>query len=455
MKWLHRYGFTLIAIFILGFHLILVLNTQFTAWPELLVYSHLLQNGFGYFGDIVQPYFPTLPYFLSLMYKFLGLSVLTLRLVTCVLILTIDLILLLILFRETNRNKFLTFFGGTIYVLVQTLFEGNGLWFDLATVPFLLVAYIFLRLFLKRKIRFYLFLCGLFIGTAFAIKQTAIWFFVFLVLFFSIKKGWKGIIYFSIGFLLPFFVLHLFFPASSIWYWDIYYPFIVMSKSTGYAIYPTLRQLAVTVFVFSPVFLAFLTEKKKPEVLLWIAAGMMFVFPRFAYFHIQPALPFFIIYLVYLLNNINFKNRKQIMVIYLFGVGLLLVKLNPSNSAAVVRFFEPQVYEEAQSLRKIVPENSTVFFYNDMGNVMVASKFVPPKPWAYNFPWYMDIPGLQEKIIEGMKFQDTKFIIYSPLGNEGERIPGSYKPKLLHSYIMNNFEEISSTETFKIFRQRN
>ena len=70
-----------------------------------------------------------------------------------------------------------------------------------------------------------------------------------------------------------------------------------------------------------------------------------------------------------------------------------------SNLEKPTRFFGPEVSRIVSILHSKIPTNQPVFFYNDMGNYMVAGGFLPTKPWAYNFPWYMEgISGLQEKI---------------------------------------------------------
>jgi len=75
-----------------------------------------------------------------------------------------------------------------------------------------------------------------------------------------------------------------------------------------------------------------------------------------------------------------------------------------------------------------------------MGNYMVTGEFLPVKPWAYNFPWYMELPGLQEKIIEALEKNKVIRVVFVPFKNEGKYVPGSYVPKLIDQYIKANYK---------------
>lgn len=437
MKWWRE---LLAVLTIIGLHFLVLATTQFTAWPELLVYSHLLQNGFLYFGDIIQPYFPTLPYFLTWVYGVFGLSVDTLRGVSYIVIFLTDILMGLILYQKSRKNIYVTSFFLSLYILLQLLMEGNGLWFDSATIPFLLLAIFFWDLYQRRLTFLYLAGCCLSLGLAFVIKQTAVLFLFIPIFYLLVYKQWRQAWWGAVIGLIPLEILFILFRPSDIWYWNMYYPFYVMGKSSGYMLLPTLRQLVTTCVLFMPLLLVIWKRKPFMGILLWFVAGLVFVYPRFAYFHLQPALAFFIIFLVLGYSTVSTPNKKWIFGVYFVVVLVLFSRWFVKNKNLPVRFFEPQVYETAAQLNKMIPHNSSVFFYNDMGNVMVAGGFVPPKPWAYTFPWYMEIPGLQERMIAGMMEARTEWIVFSAFGNEGIRVPGSYVPLSLNRYVEANYE---------------
>src|SRR3989338_9060526 len=136
-------------IVLLVLHTLVMLFTQFTAWPEMLIYPYLLKQGFAFYGDIVQPYLPVLPYGLYLGFSWLGFSASSLQIISILLVLVTDVILYLVVinfFPYFSVNLILF-----IYIFLQIFFEGNGIWFDHAAVPFILIAFAFWNFFLKSK----------------------------------------------------------------------------------------------------------------------------------------------------------------------------------------------------------------------------------------------------------------------------------------------------------------
>ena len=65
---------------------------------------------------------------------------------------------------------------------------------------------------------------------------------------------------------------------------------------------------------------------------------------------------------------------------------------------------------------------------------------MPVKPWADNFPWYLEVSGVQEKIINSFDKNNVQWVVYKKYNNEGKYVPGSYKPELLDAYINNHYQ---------------
>src|SRR3989344_7436482 len=53
-------------------HLLLLANTKFTLWPEMVVYPYLINNNFILYKDIINPYPPMLTLLLSVFGKIFG-----------------------------------------------------------------------------------------------------------------------------------------------------------------------------------------------------------------------------------------------------------------------------------------------------------------------------------------------------------------------------------------------
>ncbi|MCM8787380.1 MAG: glycosyltransferase family 39 protein, partial [Candidatus Omnitrophica bacterium] len=90
------------------------------------------------YTDIINPYPPLLPYFLLFYFQLFGLSLVALKFITFLIIVLVDLLLVFTVRKIFNQNLALLSLG--VFVLLQPVLEGNGLWFDLFITPFLLVS---------------------------------------------------------------------------------------------------------------------------------------------------------------------------------------------------------------------------------------------------------------------------------------------------------------------------
>ena len=154
------------AILLIVLHLYLLFQLSFTVWPEMMLMPHLMRRGFELYRDMIVPWTPGLMWILNGWFSLVGLSPERLKLLTWLLIAGTD----CLIFRIASKRYGLQsgFFALITFILLQPIFDGNGLWFDLAVVPFLLLA------FWKKN--------PLFLGPAFLIKQSVIWLFPLSIL---------------------------------------------------------------------------------------------------------------------------------------------------------------------------------------------------------------------------------------------------------------------------------
>ncbi|KKS65383.1 MAG: hypothetical protein UV33_C0004G0011 [Candidatus Daviesbacteria bacterium GW2011_GWA1_42_6] len=124
-------------------HLVILSRLTFTAWPEMLFYPYLFLNGFSFYKDFIMPYPPALPLFLSGIYSLFGVTPEVLKITAWILILSTDILLFLIL-TKVLKSGFLALPFLAIYILLQSFFDGNMLWFDFATTAPLLAALFFI-----------------------------------------------------------------------------------------------------------------------------------------------------------------------------------------------------------------------------------------------------------------------------------------------------------------------
>src|SRR3990170_31418 len=184
----------MILVFLLV-HLLFLINTQFALWPEMVVYPYLLNNGFLLYRDIINPYPPSLTWFLAIFAKIFGYSPLAYQILTWIIILIIDLSIYIIS-QKVFKNRRFALSSVAFFAVLSIPFGVNGLWFDLVQTPLILWALYFFYQFLNSKAKSSLklnFLVSfLFLTIAFFIKQQVFWV-VSLFLVFALSKYKFGI----------------------------------------------------------------------------------------------------------------------------------------------------------------------------------------------------------------------------------------------------------------------
>lgn len=420
----------LLLFLLLILHVILSLVLKFTAWPEMLTYPWLILNGYQFYGDIIHPYLPLLPYFLSICYQILGLSITTLRFITIMSFLSAD----VIIFYLTKRlyNIKFAFISVLIYILLQLLFEGNGLWFDLASVPLiLLAAYIMTdknKINKKNKI-----LACFIIGIAILIKHTNIVFFIPVVMKFH--RQIKQLLLLFLITLIPLILVVLFYIKTSEFsqflYWGLIHPLFIHSTIPGFLLLPNKLQLITIIIIFSPVIFAW---QKKSPLLLWFFLSLIFAIPRFAFFHLQHSAAFISLLIPQIL--IKWRRSNFHLIVYILVIGIIFTRFALKEFGKPVRFFDPETLKIRQEISNLFI-NEPVFFLNVPSQYFVMTNIRPMKPWADTFPWYLEIAGVQENLI--VNLEKVNYVLYAPFRNNGKYEIGAYKPELITDYIYNNF----------------
>src|SRR3989344_8051514 len=159
-------------------HLLLLINTQFTLWPEMVVYPYLINNGFLLYRDIINPYPPLFSWFLAFFAKIFGYVPSPYQILTWVVILIIDLSIYTItkkLFKRRSYQLTSTLF----FIIVSIPFGVNGLWFDLVQTPLILWSLYFFYKFLNVKnnkfVKYNFFISFQLLTISFFIKQQVLW----------------------------------------------------------------------------------------------------------------------------------------------------------------------------------------------------------------------------------------------------------------------------------------
>lgn len=415
-----------IVLFLIFFHLYFLTQLSFTVWPEMLLMPHLMRHGFELYRDMIIPWTPGLMWILAGWFRLFGLSSERLKLLTWALIAAMDVLIFSIAKKKWGSRS--GFVALIFFITLQPIFDGNGLWFDMATVPLLLLAFDYQN--------------PIFFGPAFLIKQSAIWVFPLLA------RQWKKLlagIFVSIGGSMLWFLIRG--SIREYWLWAYDFTFRLLPRMPGHR---DLGNWRLWFFSLTPFFTIGWTrwiQRKKLEKkdhlsqypFLWALFLIPFVLPRFGLFHFQPAIAFLALEVGYLVQRIHLheanlvtKSACFLLIAYCFFSWSRLMRFQWHRSD---RFLEPEVYQFAAKVALETDAKKPVLLVNGPELTYVLSDHLPPKPWLTQFPWFLELPGFQERMVEEFKDQNLTQVIFVPYQSKGEFFPGSYQPKQLLEYL--------------------
>lgn len=423
-------------------HSLILSQLIFTAWPEMLSYPYLLTKGFD-FSSAVIPYPIGLLVPLALLYKTFGFLPTVLKIFTWVSLLTTDLIVFLILKKLDQKGPILTFL--LIYIILQPILDGNMMWFDNATVLPLALSFYFCLGWMKNFGNKYLFLAGLTLAWAAVIKQIALIFLVGFVLFYFLKRGkLTGLIYLLAGSLVVFtpFLTYLIATSSArdFWLWSIYYPSVFWSSTPGYVrLSISSSEILVSILLLLPLVAAIsrikgmLTDKIF-LTLVFLISAVVAIYPRFSYFHLQPAL----LFLILLYFQLAIKRKKFSLLT--LSVALVVFGLLAQHSiGSSIRFYSPADQLLTEKIIQEVKIGEKIFLLGLNSSYYALADRLPPKPWVDNFSWYFEIPGVQQKVIEGFQKDEVKVIFRKiPKGGDWYELD-VYQPQEVVKFIKSKF----------------
>lgn len=447
---------TAFLILVIFSHLIILSRIRFTLWPEMATYPYFQSVGLDFYSHMVNPYFPTSLSILGWVYGLLGYSETIARILTTLYILLLDIVLLLITKKLFKEPK-ITFFTLLFFVFWQPVLGGNGLWFDLLTVLPLLISFYLLTIYQTGKKTKDLFISSVFLAFAFFLKQSAVWLYIpFLII--VLRQDKNELLKRSIAVFSPLVVILGVFAAyyflkgtlKEFLYWTLYFPFFQMKDVPGQAQGPiSLTQLLAA---FLPVSLPLLftiasslsEEKNKVLILIWswTIFSLFFIIPRFGFFHLQPTLPF--LSMIFGITALRIVERQKKMLLVISCVIIFLSLGAASNNfqkeKGETRFFERDKYIAAEWINKNTERNEKIYIFNSYEQLYVLAKKVPATSfWSPMFSWNMELPGIQDKIIDGLKKEQPKIIIFTPFTDGPRFTLGSYRPKRLADYIEENY----------------
>lgn len=325
----------------------------------------------------------------------------------------------------------------------QLFYDGNGLWFDLILVPLSLITFYFLH---ERK---YLW-TGILWAITFFTKQTAVWFVIPIVvsLIGNKKRSFGNLGRFGMGTAITILVailgLWLWRVLPAFYEWAIKFGIFVLPRAQGQIQLPDLRSLLIATLPFS-LFIPFLfgKEKSKWSLILWAFAGTLGAYPRFELFHFQPAIPFLAFVVGLTLSKLKrFRELRSgwgiFIAVYLLGSLYLFAGFFMRNWQEGTRFYEQDVQDVVLYIKANTAPGDKIFVMNWWDNLYPLTDTLPAtNPWIPQLSWYMELPGIQDKMIQDLSTTKPKFIIFNPYSDSGSSV---YVPAKLNDFVQTNYK---------------
>ena len=420
-------------------HVFLLSGLRFTAWPEMLSYPYLRNNGYLLYRDMIHPYPPILTMVLSIVYKLFGYKLIVLKIFTWLIILVNDILIFLVAKKITKSVKY-SVLSLISYILLQPFLEGNQLWFDLAVVPFVLLGILFS---LNKKY----FLSGLSLGVAILTKQTTGLFLILWGVFLLIReRKLKPVVNLIAGPLVLFAILLVRLitegAVSGFFNWTLIYPFTWWSKFPGYVqMVLTRREIIILVLLAVPVLLLLLKLRRnffKDKGLVLLVSSLLvssiLVYPRFSFFHFQLGIAFCAIF-----YGVFFSKVKLSFILHSTFYILLFVLISlpvlKSDWGKEARFWGKEEENVAEVIKDKTKTDDLVYLLGPQSGLYVLAGRLPPKPWTDNFAWYLEIPGIQEEIIKRWDSNKPEMVFTNNIQEGNWYDLGIYRPQKIVDWI--------------------
>ncbi|WKZ25966.1 MAG: glycosyltransferase family 39 protein [bacterium] len=372
---------------------------QFTAWPEMLAWPYLMLQGWLPYRDIGIAHNPLLLLDIAIYYKIFGVGIMQLKIYTWILI-AINIYLVYFVTKQFWSRK-TAYFSTFLYLLLAIVYEGNGLWFDLALTPFAILLFYFL------KSKNYLW-TGIIFALGFLTKQTFVYFAVPIVLFLlqsgQYRKNILNLVVGS-GVVITFFLilLGLLGILDDYYSWAIQFGIFYLPQAGGQVSLPNLKQF---IFGLSPFMLSMLS--KEYLILTFAFVGLLGVYPRWELFHFQPALPF----LAIALSVVILDNKRKLVRLAAFILTVCFLSIGIYRQfGTTTRFYEEDVKVVVALITTHQPQVNSLYIINYWDSLYALTNTQPPKPLIPYIPWYLNYDNNLVKITNNLKTEMPEAII--------------------------------------------
>lgn len=442
----YKISLILTLVGLVSLQLIVLSNSSFTAWPEMILYPWLMSKGYLLYQDIVNPYFPLLPIVLNNFFKVAGYSANSLVIFTYIVVVISDISLFF-----TSRRLFGSYKKSllilTTYIFLQYSYGGNGLWFELSLVPFLICGFTLIYLYPSSKR--YLVISGILFGLAGMIKQNAFLFLIPIVAYLILTKNIKSLLYFFVPviFLLGSLGGYLYLNSliDDFWRWAIILP-LSFTEQPGFVLMPPLRQYPIILFPLLAIVGLLLSKKIQfKNRLYWILIlliSLSFAFPRYENFHLQV--------LAAIASLMAGFLPKKLVIVFCVLSCILFVHSLDKLWQKPDRFIDKETTILAEKIEPL----SSIYLLNSPDLAFFFADKLPPKPWAINFPWYFEGNNLSQLVVSDLRNRPFEYVVIADSLGGGKFDLGSYLPEEVTKHISQNYGIVERFNQYNIWKLR-
>jgi hypothetical protein len=448
MKNTKKYFLLLIAV--VSVHLFFLSKLLFTAWPEMLLWPYLWLHGILPYKDVAIVHTPLLLMKLSVWYGLFGVGITQLKIFTWILIIFTDILVFWVSKKLWNQKTALIILS--TFAFWQIFFDGNGLWFDLLLAPLAVLTFYFVS---RKK---YIW-AGIFWAIAFFTKQTAVFFLIpigyVLVKNSRLKiQNYKNFTFGALSVVAIFaIILGSFGILPDFYKWAINFGIFVLPRAQGQIQLPGIRNFLIAASPFA-IFIPFLYKKqtRNINILLWAIAGCLGAYPRFEYFHFQPAIPFLAMSAGTTIMEVKDWPVKVFIYIYILGGLLLFTNYLVRNYDKGTRFYEQDVTDVSSYVKSNTKPGDKIFVMNWWDNIYALTGTMPATdPWVPQLSWYQEVSGIQEKEVANLEASRPAIIVLQDYSEAGL---ASYKPQIIYNYVMANYKFKEKVDDIEILISR-
>jgi Dolichyl-phosphate-mannose-protein mannosyltransferase len=422
--------------------------------PRVILQPWLMHQGWIPYQEIADQHTPLMPLLISLLVPFFSEG---LRLAKIVLVVLLSVTTVLTFWASKRDAGWLAGVGAVFFFVCWSYAFGFAkLWHESFLTPLYLLFLIVYRPSTEKHSIRTLVVLGFASGIAILVKQQAIAVIAAYVLW-NIWLRWRAHrqvaqIFFDnavmgITMILPIltFGAYQYLRAGTLddfLFWTLRFN-VVSDYASLAALPPTLTQIAAIApaFLLVPAALVYSIQlarsgnskwEKYGWALILLAASTVGVYPRFAFFHLAPALPILAwlsssTLVQAMRSNQSTSDASFTSRFFTTGtaaaLGILWILTGLVSYEPVAQSESPRKIWEysdlvplAAQLKQHVAEQDCVYIFPDdeaTANLYYLLQCPPPKFWVFHYPWYM-IDSVQARILRMLQTDPPQWIVYAP-----------------------------------------